>query len=463
MAKKLVFGPTFEEMLNPEKIKKDIRAKAIEAKKKKDALNPINLYNITWVDEKNRPYYFVLPKQLTGVKPNIVILYGKEFPTGSHKVGATYSCAIEKQVHREIEPGVHKLVWPSTGNYGIGGAYVGPRMGYASIVILPELMSKERFELIKWYGADYIKTPGCESNVKEIYDKAEELAEKDKKIRVLNQFAEFGNYRFHYYVTGNTILHVVKELKEQGIGNGRVAAFVSAMGSGGTIAAGERIKQEFYEAKTIGLEPIQCPTIFLNGFGGHDIQGIGDKHVTWIHNVMMMDAIMCIDDIECKRGLQLLSEPGGMEYLRKELGIPKQTVEFMSTVFGISGICNIIGAIKTAKYYEMDEDDVIFTIATDSIDRYYSVLADMRKNYGKIDRASARAVHETVFNPKLDWIEEATFQRRKRWFNLKYYTWVEQRGKTVEELVETRKPEFWLKQQKMVEEIDEKIVEMRGF
>ncbi|MEM3513401.1 MAG: pyridoxal-5'-phosphate-dependent protein subunit beta, partial [Thermoplasmata archaeon] len=146
MAKKLVFGPTFEEMLNPEKIRKDIRAKAIEAKKKKDALNPINLYNITWVDEKNRPYYFVLPKQLTGVKPNIVILYGKEFPTGSHKVGATYSCAIEKQVHREIEPGVHKLVWPSTGNYGIGGAYVGPRMGYASIVILPELMSKERFE-----------------------------------------------------------------------------------------------------------------------------------------------------------------------------------------------------------------------------------------------------------------------------------------------------------------------------
>ncbi|MGC9059790.1 MAG: PLP-dependent cysteine synthase family protein [Thermoplasmata archaeon] len=461
MAKKLVFGPTFEEMLDPSKINKEIRKKAIEAKKKKDALNPINLYNITWIDENNQPYYYVLPKNLTCVEANIVLLYGKEFPTGSHKVGATYSCTIEKQVQGEIVPGVHKIVWPSTGNYGIGGAYVGPRMGYESIVILPELMSKERFELIKLYGADYIKTPGCESNVKEIYDKAEEMRRKDKRIRVLNQFCEFGNYRFHYYVTGNTIIRVVKELKEKGIGNGRVSAFVSAMGSGGTIAAGERIKQEFYESKTIGLEPIQCPTIFLNGFGGHDIQGIGDKHVTWIHNVMMMDAIMCIDDVECKRGLQLVSEPGGMKYLRNELGIDKKDVKFMSNAFGISSICNIIGAIKTAKYYEMGENDVIFTIATDSIDRYYSVLEDMRKKYGKIDSRSARAVHQTVFNPKLDWIEEGTFQTRKRWFNLKYYTWVEQRGKSVEELVETRKPEFWIKQQKMVQEIDEKILEMR--
>jgi cysteine synthase A len=463
MAKELVFGPTYEEMLDPKKIRKDIREKALLAKKKKDALNSANLYNITWIDEHDRPYFFVLPKQLTGVKANIVLLYGKEFATGSHKVGATYSCAIEKQVQREIRPGVHTLVWPSTGNYGIGGAYVGPRMGYRSIVILPELMSKERFELIKWYGAEYIKTPGCESNVKEIYDKAEELARKDKNIRVLNQFSEFGNYRFHYYVTGNTIIRVVRELKEEGIGNGRVSAFVSAMGSGGTIAAGERLKQEFYECKTIGLEPIQCPTIFLNGFGGHDIQGIGDKHVTWIHNVMMMDAIMCIDDIECKRGLQLLSEPKGMEYLVKELKIPKGTVKFMSTLFGISGICNIIGAIKTAKYYELDEDDVVFTIATDSIDRYYSVLEDMRKTYGAISPSTARAVHDTVFKPKLDWIEEGTLLARKRWFNLKYYTWVEQRGKSVEELVETRKPEFWLKQQRMVSEIDEKIRDMRGF
>jgi cysteine synthase A len=240
---KLITGPTFEEMLHPDKIDPQVRKRALEMRTK-DPLDPVNLYNITWRSPEGKIYAYVMPKQLTGVEAPIVVMYSKDFPTGSHKVGAAYSVLIDKELFGEVDPTVHTLVWPSTGNYGIGGAYVGCRMGFDSVVILPEEMSKERFERIGSYGARIIATPGCESNVKEIYDKCKELKAADpERVRILNQFEVFGNYRFHYHVTGNTIVELAAELQRQGVGNGRIAAYCSAMGSAGTIAAGDRLKQ----------------------------------------------------------------------------------------------------------------------------------------------------------------------------------------------------------------------------
>lgn len=454
-----ILGPTFEEMLHPDKIALDIRARALEMKEK-DPLDPLNLFNITWRDGKNQIYYYVIPKQLTGVDANIVVLYGKQFPTGAHKVGAAYSVLIEKEMFGEVDPRTHTLVWPSTGNYGIGGAWVGCRMGFDSLVVLPEGMSKERFERIESYGARVIKTVGSESNVKEIYDKTHELA-RNPQVRILNQFSEMGNYRFHYHVTGNTIVELAAELKAHGIGDGTVAAYTSAMGSAGTIAAGDRLKQVF-GTKIIGLEPIQCPTLFNNGYGTHDIQGIGDKHVTWIHNVMNQDAIMCIDDIECKKGLQLVSEEAGMETLHKRFGVPTADVEMMSSLFGISGICNILGAIKAAKFYGMKSSDTVVTIATDWMDRYYSVMADMTRTYGVMDEAEATARAHIFIDQKTDWIKEGTVDARKQWHNLKYYTWVEQQGKTVEELNAQLDPAWWIEHQERVKEIDARLEAARS-
>jgi len=453
-----ILGPTFEEMLHPQKIAPEIRAKALEMKTQ-DPLDPINLFNITWRDGHNQIYYYVMPKQLTGVDANIVLLYGKQFPTGAHKVGAAYSVLIEKELFGEVDPRTHTLVWPSTGNYGIGGAWVGCRMGFDSLVVLPEGMSAERFQQIESYGARIIKTAGSESNVKEIYDKTHELAQ-NPKVRILNQFSEMGNYRFHYHVTGNTIVELAAELKTRGIGDGNIAAYCSAMGSAGTIAAGDRLKQAF-GTKIIGLEPIQCPTLFNNGYGTHDIQGIGDKHVTWIHNVMNQDAIMCIDDIESKKGLQLLSEEAGMETLHKRFGVPTSDVETMSNLFGISGICNILGAIKTAKFYGMNARDTIVTIATDALDRYYSVMADMTKMFGAMDEAEATARTHIFLDQKTDWIKEGTVDARKQWHNLKYFSWVEQLGKTVEELNAQLDPEWWIREQNRVAEIDQRLVQSR--
>ncbi len=460
MSRRLVWGPTFEEMLHPEKLDAGLRQEALAAKEN-DPLNEVNLYNITWKRPDGRPCYMVLPKELTGVDANIAVLYGRDFPTRSHKVGATYTVTMEHQLLGDIRPGEHTIVFPSTGNYGIGGAWVGPRMGYDSLVILPERMSRERFQMIEEYGARYIKTPGCESSVKEIYDKCWEL-KRDPRIRVLNQFEVMGNYRFHYYVTGNTVVEVVADLKARGIGNGRCAAFVSAMGSAGTIAAGDRVKEVFPEHLIVGLEPVQCPTLYGNGYGDHDIQGIGDKHVTWIHNVMNMDCLMCVDDMECKLGLQLLTDPAGMEYLAGDAGIDEETVRQMSTVFGISGVCNVIGAIKTAKFYRMGSDQNIVTVLTDAVDRYHSVMAGLDRQYGRMDRVKAAARLYGIFlNAKTDYVQEASVNTRDRWFNLKYYTWVEQQGKTVAELNAQRSQAWWAEERAKVHEIDQRLLKAR--
>lgn len=458
----MVTGPTFEEMLHPQKIDPAVRAEAVRALDA-DPLSPLNLYNITWRDPHNEVYHLVLPKALTGVDAEIVLIYGGGFPSGSHKVGAAYSVLLEMQLLGEVDPAVHTLVWPSTGNYGIGGAFIGCRMEYDSIVVLPEEMSQERFDRITSYGARIIRTAGSESNVKEIYDEVKRLRASDPDIRILNQFEVMGNYRFHYHVTGNTIIELGAELERRGVGKGKVSAYVSAMGSAGTIAAGDRLKQVWPDHKIVGLEPIQCPTLYNNGYGAHEIQGIGDKHVTWIHNVQNMDALMAIDDMDCLNGLRVLSEDEGRRTLTDRFGLDQAFVGRLANLLGISGVCNIIGAIKTAKFYDMTADDVIVTVATDAMERYGSVMANMREAQGPLDEAGAAAIVDGVFHRAgVDWVQEGSREARQRWHNLKYYTWVEQQGKSVAQLDAQRDPAWWIGHQEHVGEIDERLLAQRS-
>ncbi len=453
----MIYGPTFEEMLHPERIAPEVRTRALEALEKAP-LDPVNLHNITWKDSAGGVRHLLVPRELTGTEAQIVLMSGRWFPTGSHKVGAVYSILLEKQLTGECLPGRDTLVCPSTGNYGIGGAWVGPRMGYRSLVVLPEEMSKERFEKIRAYGADVVATPGCESNVKEIFDKVRELR-RDPKNRVLEQFSEFGNYRFHWHVTGNSAVDLAADLGRRGIGNGRIAAFVSAMGSAGTIAAGDRIKQVFPESATVGVEPVQCPTLYDAGFGGHRIEGIGDKHVTWIHNVLEMDLLCCVDDLECLKGLQLLQE--GAETAAEAVKAPPAAFRALVGMLGVSGVCNILGAIKTARHLGLRKGDVVVTVATDHFDRYPSVLAKLNQECGPMDREEARRRVELFRGQKTDWVLEGSRETRRRWHNQKYYTWVEQQGKSVEDLRAQEDPGFWSAQQARVAEVDEMLVRAR--
>jgi cysteine synthase len=367
---KIPFGPTYDEMLNPSHIDPAIRKKALE--KKSDELDPINLFNINWKDDHNQVHKIVLPKEMTGVDANIVVLLGKNFPSGSHKVGPAYSTLIEGCVDRTILPGKHTILGPSTGNFGIGVSYICNLMKYDSIVIMPDNMSQERYDRIKRYGAKLDLTPGTESDVILTLEKTFELA-KDPKNRSLAQFELLPNYRFHRHVTGNACIEAVKD-----IGNGRIACFASAPGSAGTLGAGDQIKKAYPEAKVAALEPYECSTLMNGGRGQHRIEGIGDKMCTLIHNVINTDFIVLIKDEETVQGLKVIHD--GIDVL-VDFGVDRAIAESMTDLFGPSGICNIIGAIKMAKYLHLGPDENVVTIATDGYDRYDTVIQNLEKRY----------------------------------------------------------------------------------
>jgi cysteine synthase len=435
--------PTFAQMRDPSLIPQPVLKKL--PKVGLWDVNPLNLFRITWKnDVKSGLYggvnYVEIPLAITGVKARIIGLVGKYFPTGAHKVGASYGCLVPRLVSGEFDPEKNKAVWPSTGNFCRGGAFNSALLGCTGIAILPEEMSKERFTWLREIGAEVIATPGCESNVKEIYDKCWEL-KKDPTNIIFNQFEEFGNPIWHYNVTGPAIEEVFDGLKLKGK---RAAAFVSATGSAGTIAAGDRLKKQFPHLKVVASEALQCPTLLMNGFGGHRIEGIGDKHVPWVHNVRNTDAIASIDDEDCMRVLRLFNEPAGRKYLGGE-GVSASEVALLP-LLGISSIGNLLASIKTAKYFELHEEDVVFTIFTDSVELYGSRLKELEQERGKYSAIEAAKDHTaSLLHQGFDNYKELTHYERKAIHNLKYFTWVEQQGKTVEQLDAQWNPEYWQK------------------
>ncbi len=449
---KIPFGPTYEEMLHPENITPEIRKKAIRAAKENE-IDPINLFNITWKDEAGNVRKIVLPKELTGVDANIVVMLGTYFPSGSHKVGPAYATLIEGCVDGEIIPGQHTILGPSTGNFGIGVAYICRLMGYKAVVIMPDNMSKERYERIRKYGADLDLTPGTESDVILTLQRTYEL-KKDPRNKPLAQFELMPNYRFHRHVTGNSAVEAV-----QGVGNGRIACFTSAPGSAGTIAAGDQIKSAFPEAKVVALEPYECSTLATGGVGQHRIEGIGDKMCTLIHNVLTTDFVALIKDDDCVRGLKLLND--GPRVLTKA-GVKPEMADLLRNLFGVSGICNVLGAIKMARYLRLGPDDNVVTIATDGIDRYNSVLDDLSKRTLEIEDFVLERWHKDIF---MEADERHVYDFRKpevkeQLFKQKEKDWLPF-GYSREYLDAMRSMGFWEEEYIKYKEYDDKIRQMR--
>ena len=428
--------PTIAQMKNPETV-----PEAIQQKLKTVGLwdvNPLNLFRITWKNEpkesgglfRSVPNYIELPSELTGVPCRIIAMVGKWFPTGCHKVGASFGCLAPRLVTGQFNVKKHKAVWPSTGNYCRGGAFNSKLLGAQGVAILPAEMSQERFDWLHSIGAEVIATPGCESNVKEIFDKTNEL-KQDPSYMIFNQFEEMGNPLWHYNVTGNALADVFEAVKRPG---DRFAGACFTSGSAGTMSTGDRLK-ELYPRLKLGVgEALQCPTILNNGFGGHRIEGIGDKHIPWIHNVKNTDMAIAIDDEDSQRLLRLFNTPEGQQHLREELKLDDTLIEQL-TWLGISGIANVLCCIKMAKYYEFTERDIVGTVLTDSAVMYGSRIAELNREYGAYSCNDALLDHNLhMLGLKTDNMQELTYRDRKRVHNLKYYTWVEQQGKTAEEL-----------------------------
>ena len=427
--------PTIAQMQDPGKIPGKIREKL-----KNVGLwdvNPLNLFRISWKNEakeqgglyQNTPNYIEIPPEVSGVPCRIVAMAGKWFPTGCHKVGASFGCLAPRLVTGQFDSDYHHAVWPSTGNYCRGGAFNSKLLSCDSVAILPQDMSKERFDWLKSIAGQIIATPGCESNVKEIFDKTWEL-KQDPEMMIFNQFAEMGNVLWHYNVTGCALADLYEAIKKRGQ---RLAGACFTSGSAGTMSAGDLLKDRYKDVKLAVGEALQCPTILENGFGGHRIEGIGDKHIPWIHNVRNTDMVIDIDDEDSQRLLRLFNTEPGQKYL-KSIGISDEMIEKF-TWMGISGIANVLCCIKMAKYYELTGDDMVVTVLTDSAGMYKSRVEELNEMYGEyteVEAAKDHALH--MLGLRTDSMAELRYVDRKRVHNLKYYTWIEQQQMDVEDL-----------------------------
>jgi len=473
--------PTFAQMRDPSKVPQKIkdRLKGVGLWD----IDPVNLFRITWKNEPvvkggqfNSGNWIEFPSSLTGVPARIVGIVGKWFPTGAHKVGAAFGCIVPRLVTGQFDITSQKAVWPSTGNFCRGGAFDCALLGCHAVGILPEEMSRERFDWLHQIGAEVIATPGCESNVKEIYDKCWEIRRTRPDCVIFNQFEEMGNACWHYHVTGAIVEEVFQHLAKwrqpstpspyEGEGRGgvpsrtdlRLAAYISATGSAGTIAAGDYLRTKFPHLRVVATEALQCPTLLQCGFGGHRIEGIGDKHIPWVHNVRNTDVVAAIDDEACISLMRLFNEPAGQALLAKE-GIPEATVKQLPLV-GISGICNVVAAIKTAKMFDLDGRDVIVTPLTDSMDLYKSRIEEQQSAHGKYtELLAAKHFARYLHGAAIEYIRELTYNDRRVLHNFKYFTWVEQQQKSVDDLRRLWDPDFWTEAFSQVAEWDKLIEE----
>ena len=427
--------PTIAQMRDPDKIPEKIREK-LKGVGLWD-VNPLNLFRISWKNEakeqgglyQQTPNHIEIPPEISGVPCRIVAMAGKWFPTGCHKVGASFGCLAPRLVTGQFDSDYHHAVWPSTGNYCRGGAFNSKLLSCDSVAILPQDMSKERFDWLKSIAGQIIATPGCESNVKEIFDKTWEL-KQDPTMMIFNQFAEMGNVLWHYNVTGCALADLFESIKKPGQ---RLAGACFTSGSAGTMSAGDLLKDRYKDVKLAVGEALQCPTILENGFGGHRIEGIGDKHIPWIHNVKNTDMVIDIDDEDSQRLLRLFNTEPGQKYL-KSIGMSDEMIEQFGWM-GISGIANVLCCIKMAKYYELTEDDMVMTVLTDSAVMYRSRVEELNEMYGEyteIEAAKDHALH--MLGLRTDNMAELRYIDRRRVHNLKYYTWIEQQQMDVEDL-----------------------------
>ena len=425
-------------------------------------IHPGNLFRITW---RNEPVDFgggfgdvnfmEVPPEISGVDARIIALVGKWFPTGSHKVGATFGCLVPRLVTGQFDPTSQKAVWPSTGNFCRGGAYDAALLGCESIAILPEEMSQERFEWLSKVAGEVIPTPGCESNVKEIFDKCWELRKTRQDIFIFNQFEESGNHLWHYEVTGHAVEEVLRKVMSE---KDCYAGFISQTGSAGTLGAGDYLKKVFPESKIVAGEALQCPTLLLCGYGGHRIEGIGDKHVPWIHNVRNTDMVIAVDDRSCLNLIRLFNEPEGWNYLQKQ-GVPDGVIKKLP-LMGISSIGNLLCAIKFAKYYELTRRHMVVTVWTDSMDLYQTRLKEMRENFGPYSEMEAtKDYHRYLMAESTAHMRELNYYDRRQIHNLKYFTWIEQQGRELDELNAQWYdfPEYWERIHQQASEIDQLI------
>ncbi|MGB0749224.1 MAG: hypothetical protein ACPGO3_10790 [Magnetospiraceae bacterium] len=441
--------PTFAELADP--VANMTGFQAGMAGVDPDVVDARNLLRVHWHNDAARtglvdvPDHVVLPRELTGVPAKIIVALGDRFPMiAAHKVLPAYACLVVRLVTGAFDPNQHRAVWPSTGNYCRGGVAISRILGCRGVAVLPEGMSEERFHWLEnWVAdpADIIRTPGTESNVKEIYDACHRLAEDPRNV-ILNQFSEFANYIAHRSVTGAALGRVFDAVAGESCL--RLKGFISASGSAGTLAAGDYLKQR-YGSVIAAVEALECPTLLYNGYGEHNIQGIGDKHVPLIHNVMNTDFAIGVPDAASDTLNLVFNTPEGQRYLTERKNVDPAVVAQLGDL-GLSAIANVVAAVKLAKYLDLGAEDALITVATDGAAMYMTEQEKARAKYlsGPFDAmAAAECFSRYMLGAVTDHTQELSRRDRERIFSLGYYTWVEQQGISLADFDRRRDQAFW--------------------
>lgn len=232
------------------------------------------------------------------------------------------------------------ILEPSSGNTGIGMAFVGVQKGYRVIIAMPENMSEERKKIIKAFGGELLLTPAEESLQGSIY-RAEEMAKSDPRIYIPQQFENPKNPEIHYLTTGREIWNQMDK---------QISAFVAGVGSGGTLGGvGKFLKEKDPHIKLIAVEPKNSSALLGQEPGLHQIQGIGDGFVPKVLDVSIIDEVITVTDEDAIQTTRKLAKEEGL-------------------LVGTSSGANIWAAVEAS----LHRPGAVVTVLPDRAERYFS-------------------------------------------------------------------------------------------
>ena len=237
-----------------------------------------------------------------GQKARIAVKLEKSNPGGSVKDRIALAMIEDAEAKGVLKPGA-TIIEPTSGNTGVGLAWVGVAKGYRTILTMPETMSVERRNLLKAYGAELVLTPGAEG-MKGAIRKAEELRDATPGAVILGQFVNPANPAVHERTTGEEIWKDT---------DGEVSIFVAGVGTGGTVSGtGRTLKRHNPSVKVYAVEPATSPVLSGGAPGKHGIQGIGPGFVPQTYDAGTVDKVLTVSTEEAFESARFLSRKKGI-------------------------------------------------------------------------------------------------------------------------------------------------------
>ena len=278
------------------------------------------------------------------IQPGLFLKLERFNPGGSIKDRTALAMIEDAEKSGALQPGA-TIIEPTSGNTGVGLAWIGRLKGYRVILTMPDTMSVERRNLLAAYGAELVLTPGSEG-MKGAIAKAEEIRDNTPGSLILGQFTNPSNPAIHYTTTGQEIWEDT---------NGQVDVFIAGVGTGGTVSGvGRALKEKNMLVEIIAVEPASSPVLTQGHTGPHKIQGIGANFVPDTYQAGFIDRVLTVTDDDAINAARTLAKDHGL-------------------LVGISSGAAYAAALRLTSQPEY-KDKTIVVLMPDTGERYLSVL-----------------------------------------------------------------------------------------